>query len=189
MVELRTRKRARRGDGGNHHEQLRLQRILCASQFTIAITAGRSPNPAWHNINMRSSQPTLASCTPDYSCPLISSELFSSSYPILLFLVNYLTIIAEYKVKSSISVSPGRDHELTPSTSIHQVQNTPSTAYTESTAYTVSTAYTKYSIHPRLFVFLSFSWLGVDLWMYFQLWAYLRIRLNAISQLLMSASR
>jgi len=37
--------------------------------------------------------------------------------------------------------------------SIHRVQYTPSTAYTE------------YSIYPRLFVFLSFAWVRVDPWM------------------------
>jgi hypothetical protein len=51
--------------------------------------------------------------------------------------------------------------------SIHRVQHSLSTAYTESTVYTEysihrvqhtpSTAYTEYSMYPRLFVFLSFS--------------------------------
>jgi len=41
------------------------------------------------------------------------------------------TIIAEYKVKSSLSITPCHDHELTPSTSIHRVQRTPTTAYTK----------------------------------------------------------
>jgi len=46
MVELSTRKREIRGDGGNHHEKLGLKRILCVSQLTIPDTAGTSPDPA-----------------------------------------------------------------------------------------------------------------------------------------------
>jgi hypothetical protein len=40
MVEFRTRKRVMKGDGGNHHEKLGLERMLCASQFTIADMIG-----------------------------------------------------------------------------------------------------------------------------------------------------
>ena len=51
-------------------------------------------------------------------------------YPPSLFLVHNSTIIAELKVKSSLSISPCHDHELTPSTahteySTHRVQHTP----------------------------------------------------------------
>jgi len=74
MVELSTRKREIRGDGGNHHEKVRLERILCTSQLTIPNTAGTSPDPAGNNTNMRSSKPNQASskpiqasCTPDFS--------------------------------------------------------------------------------------------------------------------------
>jgi len=67
MVELSTRKREIRGDGGNHHEKLGLERILCASQLTISDTAGRSPDPAGNNTNRRSSKPNQASRTPDFS--------------------------------------------------------------------------------------------------------------------------
>ena len=63
------------------------------------------------------------------------------------------TIIAELKVKSSLSISPCDDHELTSSTSIPRVQHTRSTAYTEYSIHRVqhkpSTAYTDYSI-PRV---------------------------------------
>jgi len=50
--------------------------------------------------------------------------------PISLFLVHNSTIIAEHEVKSSLSISPCHDHELTTSTayteySIHRVQHTP----------------------------------------------------------------
>jgi len=59
-----------------------------------------------------------------------SSTSFPSPSPISLFLVHNSTIIAEHKVKSSLSISPCPDHQLTPSTayteySIHQVQHTP----------------------------------------------------------------
>jgi len=139
-----------RGDGGNHHEKLGLKRILCARQFTIPDSAGTSPDLACNFTDMRPSQPDQASSTPDFSYPLVPSISFASSYPISLFLVHNSTIIAEHKVKSSFSISPCHDHELTPSTtyteySIHRVQHTPSAAYTE------------YNIHPRLFVFPSFS--------------------------------
>jgi len=41
------------------------------------------------------------------------------------------TSIAEHKDLLFLAISPSHDHELTPSTSIHQVQNTPSTEYTK----------------------------------------------------------
>jgi len=117
-----------RGDGTNDHEKLGLKRISCASQFTIPIMAAMSPNPACNNTDTRSSQPNEASCTPDFSYPLLSSTSFSSSSPISLLLIHISTIIAEHKVKSSLSISPWHDHELTPSTayteySIHWVQH------------------------------------------------------------------
>jgi len=99
--------------------------------------------------------------------------------PSLTFSSTTSTTIAELKVKSSLSISPCHDHELTRSTSIHQVQHTPSTAYTEysihQVQHTPSTACTEYSIYraqhtpstayPTLCVFPSFSWLRVDPWM------------------------
>jgi len=147
MVDLRTRMREMRGDGGNYHEKLGLKRISCASQLTIPDTAGTSPDPACNYTDTRSSQPNQASHTPDFSYPLVSSTSFSSSSPISLFLVHNSNIITEHKVKLSLSISPCHDHELTPSTayteySIHRVQHTLSTAYTQ---------------YPRLFVFPSFS--------------------------------
>jgi len=145
MVELRTRKREMRGDGGNHHEKLELERIACACQFTIPSMAGTSPNPACNYTDTRSCQPNQASHTPDFSYPLGSSTSFSSSSPISLFLIHNSTIIAEHKVKSSLSISPCHDHELTLST-----------AYTEYSIHRVQ-SYTEYSIHPRLFVCPSFS--------------------------------
>ena len=118
-----------RGDGGNHHEKLRLKRIPCASQLTIPGTAGKSPDPECNYTDTRSSQPNQASRTPALSYPLVFTS-FSSSSPISLFLVHNSTIIAEHKVKSSLSISPCHDHELTLSTayteySIHRVQHPP----------------------------------------------------------------
>ena len=139
MVELSTRKREIRGDGGNHHEKQGLERVWCASQSTIPDTAGTSSHPAGNNCNMRSYRPNQASCTPDFSGPLVSSISFSSSSPISLFLVHNSTIITEHKVKSSLSISPCHDHELT-----------------------LSTAYTEYSIHRRLSVVPLFSRFRVD---------------------------
>ena len=99
---------------GKSSGRLGLKIISCASQFTIPDTAGTSPDPACNYTDTRSSQPNPASRTPDYSYPLISSTSFSSS-PISLFLVHNSTIIAEHKVKSSLSISPCHDHGLTPS--------------------------------------------------------------------------
>ena len=121
------------GHETNHHEKLGLTGISCASQFAIPDTAGTSPDAACHNTDTRSSQPDQASRTPDVSYPLVSSTSFSSSSPISLVLIHISTIIAEHKVKSSLSISPWLDHELTP-----------------------SIAYTEYSTQ-RLFVFPSFS--------------------------------
>jgi len=130
MVELRTRQREMRGCGGNHHEKLGLERISCASRFTIPDTAGRSPDPASNHTDMMSSQPNQASRTPDFSSPLVSSTSFSSSSPISLFLIHNSTITAEHTVKSSFSISRCHDHELAPSIAyaeynIHRVQHPP----------------------------------------------------------------
>ena len=130
MVELRTSNREITGDGTNHHEKLGLKRILCASQFTIPDTEGMSSNPSCLIIDTTSSQPNQASHTPNFSYPIISSTLFSSFSPISLFLVHKSTIIAEHKVKSSLSTSPCHHHELIQSTacteySIHRVQLPP----------------------------------------------------------------
>jgi len=94
-----------------------------------------SPDPACNYTDTRSSQPNQVGGTPDLSYLLVSTS-FSFSSPVPLFLVHNSTIITEHKVKSSLSISPCHDHELTPSTayteySIHRVQHTPSTAYTE----------------------------------------------------------
>jgi len=97
-----------RGDRGNHYEKLGLKRISCASQFTIPEMAGTTPDPAGKCSNTRSSKPNQASPTPGFSYPLISSVSFPSSSHL-----SFSTVLAEHKVKSSLSISPCHDHELT----------------------------------------------------------------------------
>jgi len=151
MVELRTRKREMRGDGGNHHAKLGLKSISCASQFAIPNSAGRSPDSASNITDTRSAEHNEARCTPDFSYLLISSISFSSSSPITLCLSHTSTIIAEHKVKTSRCISPCHDHELTPSCSIHRVKHTLSPSYTvcsiNQVQHTPSAADTEWSIH------------------------------------------
>jgi hypothetical protein len=67
MVELSTRKREIRGDGGNHHEQLGIEQFSCASQLYIPDTAGTIPEPAGSITDTGSSKPNQESRTPDFS--------------------------------------------------------------------------------------------------------------------------
>jgi hypothetical protein len=67
MVELSTRKREIRGDGGNHHDKLGLKGIRGASQLTIPDTAGTSPDPAGNITDTGCSKPNHTSRTPDFS--------------------------------------------------------------------------------------------------------------------------
>ena len=125
-----------RRDGGDLHENRGLKRISCASQFTIPETAGTTPDRAGNNINTRSSKPHQPSGTPGFPVPLVSSIWFSSASPIPHFLVHNSTIIAEHKVKSSLSICRCHGNESTPRAAytgcnLHPVQHTPSTAYTE----------------------------------------------------------
>jgi len=113
MVELRTRKREMRGYEGNHHEKLGLKRISCASKLTMPDTGGKSPDRWWNYTDTRSSQPNQESRTRDFTYPVVFSISFSSS-SISLFHVHNSTIIREHKVKSSLSISPCHDHDLTP---------------------------------------------------------------------------
>jgi len=179
---LRTRKREMKGDGGNHHDKLELQRVAFASQCSISDTAGMSPDPAGNSTNSRSSHPNQASRYSNFSYPLIFSSSLSSSSSIPLSLIHNSTIIAEHEVQSSLSFSPCHNYKFTPSIayakhSIHQVQHTPSTAYTKYRIYKVHptlstvctkynihqlkhkpcTAFTEYSIHPILYPIPSFT--------------------------------
>ena len=158
MIELRTRMREMRGDGGNHHEKLGLRRISCSRQFTIPDMAGTSPDLVCNITDTRSSTPNHARHTSGFSYPLVSSISLSSSSPISIVLIYISTIIAEHKVRSSFCISPCHDHELTPSTaytecSIQQAQHIPSAAYNE------------FSIRLGLSIIPSFSPLWVDPWM------------------------
>jgi len=123
---------------------------LCASQLITPDTAGTSLDAACNFTDTRSSQPNQASRTPDSSYLLVSSTSFPSSSHISFFLVHHSTIIAEHKAKSSLSISPCHDHELTLSTAYTEYKNSPSKAYTEYSIHRVehtpSAAYTEYGI-------------------------------------------
>jgi len=67
MVELSTRKREIRGDGGNHHEKLGLERISCGTESTIPDTADTSPDLAGNITDMGFSKLNQASRTTDFS--------------------------------------------------------------------------------------------------------------------------
>jgi hypothetical protein len=129
MVELSTRMREIRGDGGNHHENMELERISCMSQLTIPDTAGTGHDPADNDTDTRSSGPNhevvlLISHSRLY--PPYRSHLHP---PSLSFLSTTLPSSQEHKVKSSLCISPCHHHELT-----------------------LSAAYTEYSIQQRLSV-------------------------------------
>ena len=69
-----------RADWGNHDEKLGLERISCATRFTVPDTAGTCPDPVSNNTDSRSCEPTHPHCTADFSYPLVSSTSFSSSF-------------------------------------------------------------------------------------------------------------
>jgi hypothetical protein len=135
---------------GNHPEKLGLERILCASQFTIRDMAGTSSVAVSHYTNTWSSQHNQVSRTPYFTYPLVIRHIVLIFIHISLFLVHNSTIIAELIVKFSPCISPCHDPELPPSTisnecTIHPVWCSPSPAYTQ------------YGIRPRLISFPSFS--------------------------------
>jgi len=124
--------------------------MLCGTQLTIPNTAGTSHDPLCDSRDTKSSQLNQSSRIPDSSCPLVFATSFPSSYPTSLVLIHNSPIVAEYKLKSSLSISTCHNHELTPSTaytkcSIHHVQ------------HTLSTVYTKYSIYSRYITKMYFS--------------------------------
>jgi len=130
IVEWKTRKREMWGDWGDHHAKLGLKIILSASQWTTPDTASPTTYLPCNLTDTSCFQYTQASYSPNFACLLVSSTSFSSSFSISLLLVHKSTIIAEHQVKSSLSISPYDDHELTASTayseySIHQVQDPP----------------------------------------------------------------
>jgi len=128
-----------RRDGTYHHENLGLKRISYACQFTIPDATCPSHDSTCNHTDTRSPQPNEERCTADSPYPLGFSTSFSSLSPMSLVGIHNSTIIVEHKVKSSPSISQCNDNALT-----------------------LSKAYTEYSIHPRLFVFPSFSKLRVD---------------------------
>ena len=140
-----------KGDGGNHLDELGLQTISRVRQYTIPDMAGTSPNPECKITHMRSSQPNQSSRFSVFSYPLISSTSFSSSSPSPFFLVHYCAIIAEQKVKSTLSNPPFREHELSPSTAYTEYKHTPSTAYSKYSIHrsTVSTQDQLSSLHSH----------------------------------------
>jgi len=133
MVELRTRKREMRGDGGNHHEKLGLKKISCASQLTILDTAGTSPDPPCNITHTRSSQPNQASRTPDFS--------YSHLHPLSISFSSTTRPSSQNTMLCHPSHSPHARNM-----SWHRVQHTLSTAYTEYSLHraqlTPSTAFT-----------------------------------------------
>jgi len=154
MVELRTRKREIRGDGGNDDKKQTLDKIARTSQFNIANTSDRRLDQECNTLDRRSSRPNGASCTPGFSYPYVFSASFTSSSTISLIPIYNWTTIVEYKVMSSLSISQCQDCQLTLSTAyseyhILRVPHTLSTAYTEYSIHrvkqTTSTAYTEYS--------------------------------------------
>jgi len=160
MVELSTRKREIRGDGGNHHEKLALRELRVEVNWPspirqVPVPIRRVITPIRGLLNRFRQVVLLISHSLSYapyrshlhppSLPLSSTTLPSSQ---------------EHKVKSSLSISPCHHHELT-----------------------LSAAYTEYSIHLRLSVVPSFSRFRVDPWMYLQLPACLPTWSTAISQL------
>jgi len=123
-----------RGDGGNHHEKLGHR------EFRVR---GNLPSLIWQvQVPIRRVIRTIQGLPNPIKqvIPRVSHILLYPPHcshihlPSLPFSSTTCTIIAEYKLMPSLSISPCHDLELTPSTCIHRVQ------------HTLSTAYTKYSI-------------------------------------------
>jgi hypothetical protein len=88
--------------------------------------------------------------------------LFSSSSLSLSFSSTTLpslqnTMLTHLSLSVHVMIISLQQVHHTLSTSIHRVQPYPEYNHTSSTRHTPSTAYSKYSIYPRLVVFLSFS--------------------------------
>ena len=136
---MRTRRREMRRDGANHYEKRELREFRVRLDSSSLISQLRVPiwpvlTPIWGLPNpIRQLIPMISH--------IRSSTLFSSSFPVSLFLIHNSTIIAEKKVQSSLSISSCHDHELTMSTAyaeynVHWVQHTPRALHTPSTAST-----------------------------------------------------
>jgi len=136
MVALSTRMSEMRGDGGNHHEKLRLKRISCVSQFTDSDTAGASSEPACNYTDTRSSNPIwqavpLISHIPSYPphCSHRHPPSLSFSSTTLPSLQN--TKLSHPSLSLHVLIMSWHRVQQTPSTSIHWVQHTPTTASTQ----------------------------------------------------------
>jgi len=135
MVELSTRKREIRGDGGKLHEKLGLRkcrvRVIRPSpirQVRVPIRSVISPIRGLPN----PSRQVMPLTSQSRSYPSYHSHLLP---PSLSFSSTTLPSSQQHKVKSSLSISPCHDHELTLSAaytecSIHRVPHELSTAYT-----------------------------------------------------------
>jgi len=124
------RKIEMRGDVGNIHEKLKLRTISCVSQYTIPNGAGSTSDQVGTTADTRASKFNHASCTPDFSYPLISSILFPSPSPISQF-----PSLLHYHCRSQSLVIPlyicMPKSLVNTEYHIHRVQHTPSTAYSE----------------------------------------------------------
>jgi len=146
MVELSTRKREIRGDGGNHHEKLGLREFPVRVNWPFEIRQVRLPIRRVITLLRGLVNPirqVVILISHSHSYPPYRSHLHP---PSLSLSSTTLTSSQEHKVKSSLSISPYHHHELT-----------------------LGAAYTEYSIHLRLSVVPSFSRFRGDPWMELQL--------------------
>jgi hypothetical protein len=135
MVELRMRKREMIGDGGNHHEKLGLREYcvwvnLPSPKRQVRVLIQWVITPICSLLN------PIRQFVPLISHIHLYPPYHSHLYPPSLFLAHNSTIIAEHKAKSYLSISPCHDHEVILCTaytqySIHRIQHTPNTAYTQ----------------------------------------------------------
>jgi len=163
MVELSTRKREIRGDGGNHHEKLGHR------EFCVWVNWPTLIRQVWVLIRRAI---TLIRGLPNPMRQVVPVTSHIRSYP------PYHSHLHPPSLSFSPTIQPSSQNAKLsqPSPSLndmimswHQVQHTPSTAWTKFSIHRVQhtpgAAYTVHSIHPRLSVFPSFSWLQVDPWM------------------------
>jgi hypothetical protein len=145
MVELRTRKRQMRGDGGNHHETLVFERIWGGYQSTITVRAGTVPI-MWVI--------SLIRCLPNPIRQVIPMISIIRLYPSHLAHLRH----PSHTFTSTTLLSLRKTTREHPSLSLdgviiswHSVQHTPSTVYTEYSLHwvqhTPNSAYTEYSKH------------------------------------------
>jgi len=130
MVELSTRKREIRRDGGNHHEKLGLREFRVRVNWPspirqVRVLIRRVITPI-RGLRNPIRQVVLLICH-SRSYPPYRSHLHP---PSLSFSSTTLPSSQEHKVKSSLSISPCHHHELTlrasyTECSIHRVQHTP----------------------------------------------------------------